>query len=52
MLLCPVCQGETIYDSPSSYADDMRSVLLTQIEDNLSDDEIYNFGFQDMEKKL
>ena len=43
VLLCPVCQGETIYDSPSSYADDMKSVLLSQIEDNFSDDEIYNF---------
>ncbi len=22
-LLCPVCQGETLYDSPSEYADDI-----------------------------
>ena len=42
-LLCPVCQGETIYDSPSEYADDMRSVLKEQIESNLSDQDIYNY---------
>ena len=30
-LLCPVCQGETIYDSPSEYADDMGAILLEQI---------------------
>ena len=30
-LLCPVCQGETIYDSPSEYADDMGVILLEQI---------------------
>ena len=42
-LLCPVCQGETIYDSPSEYADDMRSILKDQIDNNLSDDEIYTY---------
>ena len=34
-LLCPVCQGETIYDSPSEYADDMKSILEQQIDDAL-----------------
>ena len=34
-LLCPVCQGETIYDSPSEYADDMGAILLEQINDCL-----------------
>jgi cytochrome c-type biogenesis protein CcmH len=42
-LLCPVCQGETIFDSPSEYADDMRFVLKEQINNNLSDQEIYNY---------
>ena len=42
-LLCPVCQGETIFDSPSEYADDMRSILREQIDNNLSDDEIYTY---------
>lgn len=42
-LLCPVCQGETIFDSPSEYADDMRTILRDQIDNNLSDDEIYTY---------
>mgnify|MGYP006080011517 FL=1 len=42
-LLCPVCQGETIFDSPSEYADDMSLILRDQIENNLSDQEIYSY---------
>mgnify|MGYP002864152253 FL=1 len=42
-LLCPVCQGETIFDSPSEYADDMGVVLLEQIYNGMTDDEIYSF---------
>ena len=42
-LLCPVCQGETIFDSPSEYADDMGEVLLEQINNGMTDDEIYSF---------
>ena len=42
-LLCPVCQGETIYDSPSEYADDMRSILQEQINNNMTDNDIYEF---------
>ena len=42
-LLCPVCQGETIFDSPSEYADDMRSILREQIDKDLSDDEIFTY---------
>ena len=42
-LLCPVCQGETIFDSPSEYADDMRSILREQIDSDLSDDQIYTY---------
>ena len=42
-LLCPVCQGETIFDSPSEYADDMGVILLEQINNGLTDDEIYSF---------
>ena len=43
ILLCPVCQGETIYDSPSEYADDMRSILKEQIDNGLTDSEINAF---------
>ena len=42
-LLCPVCQGETLFDSPSEYADDMRGVLKEQIANGLSDEEIINY---------
>ena len=42
-LLCPVCQGETIFDSPSDYADDMGVILLEQINNGMTDDEIYSF---------
>jgi len=42
-LLCPVCQGETIFDSPSEYADDMGVILLEQINNGMTDDEIYSF---------
>ena len=42
-LLCPVCQGETIFDSPSEYADDMRAVLDDQISKGLTDQEIYSY---------
>ena len=42
-LLCPVCQGETIFDSPSEYADDMRVILKEQIDNDLSDDQIYTY---------
>ncbi len=43
ILLCPVCQGETIYDSPSEYADDMKSILKEQINNGLTDSEINAF---------
>ena len=42
-ILCPVCQGENISDSPSEYADDMRMILKEQIESGLSDEQIYNY---------
>jgi cytochrome c-type biogenesis protein CcmH len=38
-----VCQGETIYDSPSEYADDMKSILKEQIDNGLTDGQINAF---------
>ena len=32
-----------IYDSPSEYADDMGAILLEQINEGLTDDQIYTF---------
>jgi len=43
ILLCPVCQGEVIYDSPSGYASDMKIILKEQIETGFTDEQIYNF---------
>jgi len=43
ILLCPVCQGEVIYDSPSGYAFDMKIILKEQIETGFTDEQIYNF---------
>ena len=42
-ILCPVCQGETLFDSPSEYADDMRIVLREQIDNGLSDKQIMDY---------
>ena len=42
-LLCPVCQGETLFDSTSEYADDMRGVLKEQISNGLSDEQIMSY---------
>lgn len=43
ILLCPVCQGEVIYDSPSEYASDMKDILQEQIQTGYTDEQIYNF---------
>ncbi len=42
-LRCPVCQGETIYDSHSTVANQMKDLIREQITAGRSDDEIRNF---------
>ncbi len=39
-LRCPVCQGEVIAESPSSFADDMELLIKEQINSNWTDAEI------------
>ena len=39
-LRCPVCQGEVISESPSSFADDMELLIKEQINSNWTDAEI------------
>jgi cytochrome c-type biogenesis protein CcmH len=39
-LQCPVCEGETVADSPSGLAGDMRSVIRTKITAGESDQQI------------
>lgn len=37
---CPVCQGESIADSPSPLAEDMMALVRERIDQGLSDDQI------------
>jgi cytochrome c-type biogenesis protein CcmH len=41
-LQCPVCEGETVADSPSGLAADMRSVIRTKLAAGESDQQILN----------
>lgn len=42
-LRCPVCQGESIYDSHSSVAQQMRALIREQIAANKTDEQILDF---------
>ena len=42
-LRCPVCQGEVISESPSSFADDMELLIEEQIKSNWTDAEISEY---------
>ena len=42
-LRCPVCQGEVIAESPSSFASDMNHVLEEQINSNWTDTQIREY---------
>jgi cytochrome c-type biogenesis protein CcmH len=37
---CPVCQGESIADSPAPLAEDMMSLIRTRIAEGLTDEQI------------
>ena len=39
-LRCPVCQGESILDSPASLAQEMRTLVRTQLAQGKSPDEV------------
>ena len=40
LIRCPVCQGESIADSPSDYARDMMSLVEERVEQGFSDQQI------------
>jgi cytochrome c-type biogenesis protein CcmH len=40
LIRCPVCQGESIADSPATLAEDMMSLVRTRIDQGLSDEQI------------
>jgi cytochrome c-type biogenesis protein CcmH len=42
-LRCPVCQGETIYDSHSTVASEMRALIREQISEGKTNSQILDF---------
>ncbi len=42
-LRCPVCQGETVFDSHSNIAEEMKAIIVEQIKAGKSDLEILTF---------
>ncbi len=42
-LRCLVCQGQSVYESNSDFAVDIKKLVKKKIKENKSDKEIYNF---------
>ncbi len=42
-LRCLICQGQSVYDSDSEFANSMKLVVKIKIKEGLSEDQIYNF---------
>ena len=42
-LRCLICQGQSIYDSQSDFAESMKLVVKRKIESGMSEEEIYLF---------
>ena len=42
-LRCLICQGQSIYDSQSDFAESMKLVVKQKIEAGMSEEEIYSF---------
>ena len=42
-LRCLICQGQSIYDSQSDFAESMKLVVKQKIDSGMSEDEIYSF---------
>ncbi len=40
LLMCPVCQGQTVEESNSQLANDMRSIIRKKLEEGKSKDEV------------
>lgn len=45
-LMCPVCRGQTVADSNSDLARDMRNVIKKMLEEGKSEEEIVNYFSQ------
>ena len=42
-LRCLICQGQSIYDSQSDFAESMKLVVKQKIKSGMSEEEIYSF---------
>ena len=42
-LRCLICQGQSVYDSQSEFALSIKILVQNQIEEGMSEKEIYNF---------
>ena len=42
-LRCLICQGQSIYDSQSDFAESMKLVVKQKIESGMSEEDIYSF---------
>ena len=42
-LRCLICQGQSVYDSDSEFANSLKLVVKNKINEGLSEDQIYNF---------
>tara|TARA_A100001011_G_scaffold102611_1_gene108300 strand:+ start:3076 stop:3447 length:372 start_codon:yes stop_codon:yes gene_type:complete len=42
-LRCLICQGQSIYDSQSDFAESMKLVVKQKIEAGMSEEDIYSF---------
>ena len=42
-LRCLICQGQSIYDSDSEFANSLKLVVKNKIDDGFTEDQIYKF---------
>ena len=42
-LRCLICQGQSVYDSDSEFANSLKIIVKQKLKEGLSDKEIYNF---------
>ena len=47
-LRCLICQGQSVYDSDSEFANSLKIIVKQKLEEGLTEKEIYNF----LEKKF
>ena len=45
-LRCLICQGQSVYDSDSEFANSLKVVVKNKLDEGLSEKQIYNF-FED-----